>query len=1692
MSNVVEKRLRIWKDKLIDLSKRNRLLNFRATKVTTVRIIDEIPSEIFKIVVIDKSSMKFKHIISDEDKESSQDETEPAKSTIDLEVYDFQSYDSDGLEEKHTDVYLQTPLEKVRLNKNLLRISSKASSVMEEQGYNVLFLALGCLEWYESENSNIKLKAPIVLTPVELRRKSVKSPFQLNYTEETIMINPALIQKLFVDFGIKIKPLNEEVEQIDPQSIFTDIQESIKNMKNWRVTNDIYLSLFSFAKFIMYKDLETFMDKLLNNSIIQAICGQKIESDAFLDLLWEPKEIESSFQPLKTFQVLDADSSQQQAILAIKRGRNLLIEGPPGTGKSQTIANIISECLAEKKRVLFVSQKMAALEVVKQRLENVGLGDYCLELHSRKTDKKQVIKELVRTLELQKKPDHDHDEELLKLEKLRNELNAYVQELHSPFGQLEMTPYQAFGVANACQNIEDLGFVFKDAKDWSRRQYNHCCDLLDRLGDSLTQVKNLDTHPWRGSKLTELAYQEKLSLLEVMDKMFDMFAELQNESQRLSQLVSFVNPSSIEKMKSLIDVSHLLIDSPNPPQSILQNQRWNSLGLDIVDIIETTKRFSRFKEKISNKYNIEIINSDIDPLLKNYQSNSKNKFFFIKPSFWKDRKSLKQYIIKNYKPKLKQIVEDLELLKTGKLTAEKIDKIADLGRELFGDLWRGYDTEWEQLDKFAQWIVKFRCYVIKKQFKDMIFDDKFYHLLDKENLRTSSEGFSNQLNQFNSLLDSLVQLAKIDEKQAFGIEIDKVTLEDIYNKVSNMKKTIDNVDLWIRFQGLLGECEEAGISDFVSKIISVKLPYEKITTTFICQFLKCWLSRVFSERPALKKFYGKDHEELMRKFCNIDMKQIELAKIRINHTLSGNVDTSWDVSDNSELGILLRESRKSRAHKPLRKLFIEIPHIITSLKPCLMMSPLTVAQFLDPNLLVFDLIIFDEASQIPPEDSLSPIMRGQQVVIAGDSRQLPPTTFFQSEVLTPDDEETDFDELVPVDLDSILDECAVIRFPKIMLRWHYRSRHESLIAFSNKSFYENRLNTFPCSDEENPMLGIKFHYFPKAHYDRGGSGSNVDEAMEVAKAVLRHFKETPDQSIGVGTFSIRQKYAIEDAIEHLLQEDNSLERFFTKDRYEHFFVKNLETIQGDERDVIFLSIGYGKDQNGKLSMNFGPLNKVGGDRRLNVLITRARLRVEVFSSTTGDDFDLSKTDSRGVHLLKKYLDFAEKGKEVLLREINPAIDEFSESPFEESVYSLLVTKGINVHKQVGCSGYRIDLAVVDDKKPGKYILGIECDGANYHSCVTARDRDRLRQQILEDLGWNIYRVWSTDWFNNPKRELERLLEAIDRAKEGTLKKKLQNNLKYSISYKDTLPASASQNIHELVPYSIAPVRKRGSSEEFYDASSGQIAHVIKRIVEVEGPIHQDEVERRTIQFWNLTFAGKRIKEQLEMVERNCSIKGLIKRRGKFYWPSDLKKPKVRMRDFDKINKDIELICPEEIGEAAIIVLKREYSMPKDELITQTAKLLGFGRITENINKYIGKSLKIYIKDNKVLKINERLTFNDEEDQEEEIAEEKTKMKVYVKKEKVKLCKKEPKEKPSEEPKEEDKKIKEFENIIKDSISNKTKIKINYYSPRKGFSTREIKPFYYDGIYIKAFCHLVNEDRTFRIDRVKKIVTKGIG
>jgi very-short-patch-repair endonuclease len=564
---------------------------------------------------------------------------------------------------------------------------------------------------------------------------------------------------------------------------------------------------------------------------------------------------------------------------------------------------------------------------------------------------------------------------------------------------------------------------------------------------------------------------------------------------------------------------------------------------------------------------------------------------------------------------------------------------------------------------------------------------------------------------------------------------------------------------WLTCREICMRLEAFGLNKFLEVLRDRQIEPVQWFPSLRKLIYKTCLEAILTRKPELKNFNVAVHERTINEFGKLDHRQMTIAsdRLKLAHARFWQRRES-DFRIQSELANLKREATKKIRHLPIRQLLNDqdkgVPHVTQALKPCWMMSPLSVSRYIDPNIIHFDVLIFDEASQLRTEDVVPSIIRADQVIVIGDTKQLPPTNFFSS---GEKDEEEQNDEVY----ESVLNECSTFMFERT-LKWHYRSQDERLIAFSNRHFYNSELVTFP-NPIQNPNLGVWFEYVPDGIYDRGGRRDNRREAEVVAKLALKHFQETPDLSLGIIAFSEAQAEAIQEQIEILGQENPELE-IFCQDGSSQYFLKALENVQGDERDVILLSVGYARDAQGKLTNNFGPLIKKGGERRLNVAVTRAKSKITLVSSIRGGDINLSSTASEGVRTLRDYLEYAASGGERL--QGNSYTDRLHfDSPFEEDVYRTLanhpsIQNKYTIRTQVGCSGYRIDLAACHNDRPGEFLLGIECDGASYHSSPTARDRDRLRQQILEKLGWKIHRIWSTDWFRNKREQTDQLVEKL--------------------------------------------------------------------------------------------------------------------------------------------------------------------------------------------------------------------------------------------------------------------------------------------------------------------------------------------
>lgn len=679
-------------------------------------------------------------------------------------------------------------------------------------------------------------------------------------------------------------------------------------------------------------------------------------------------------------------------------------------------------------------------------------------------------------------------------------------------------------------------------------------------------------------------------------------------------------------------------------------------------------------------------------------------------------------------------------------------------KALFGDKYVGFKMDWKQIQQDIDAVSAFETRGVPDgvaAFIGIVSDDVSKRDIAssqlkkiRELLAVSERGFS----YFDGLFPTL--------------DMKKLAFHDVVAKYSACLNGFGELNKWLDYVETRKECDAKGLEDFTEKIVKRNNSVEDVRKAFERGFYMQWLSLAIDDVPSVQTFRRRVHEQRLGKFKKLDEKQFDISRARIRESIIRTFPSRNSMTNaRPELGILCHEMEKKRRIMPLRKLFHEIPDLLLKLKPCLMMSPLSVAYFLNAEDYHFDMVIFDEASQIFPQDAVGAIFRADQVIIAGDTKQLPPTNFFSASTSNSsddydDDNDEDYEEEA---YDSILEEAANV-LPNRTLLWHYRSKHEHLIAFSNREIYRNELVTFPSSNESEPDTGVEFSFVEGGYYDRGGKRNNILEAKRCVELVRDHIEKHPERSLGIIALSERQQQTILNEIQKFREENPKYEFFFAEDKEEEFFVKNLENVQGDERDTIFLSICYAKTKaqiagNKPMTMNFGPVMKAGGERRLNVAVTRAKINVKLVASILPSDIDLNRTESEGVRMIRSYIEFAMNGEATLASANQSTMPD----DFVNAIYRFLSEKEYKVRQYVGCSGYKIDIAVEHPELPDEFVAGIECDGMSYASARTVRDRDRLRGAVLKNMGWNLYRVWSTEWYHNPEIEGQKLLEFISQA-----------------------------------------------------------------------------------------------------------------------------------------------------------------------------------------------------------------------------------------------------------------------------------------------------------------------------------------
>ncbi|MBT5231916.1 MAG: DUF4011 domain-containing protein, partial [Methylococcales bacterium] len=1561
---------------------------------------------------------------------------------------------ADGeLSSKHQDNALQTLLFPHQMETTLRNIRNKAATAIEETGANILYLALGFLQWFEVDNDKARL-APLYLVPVQLNRGKLDKKtgtyfYSLSYSGEDIVTNLSLREKLRIDFGLGLPDLEYGTL---PEAYFQQVESIIShNQPSWSLLRQASLALLNYGKLLMYLDLDPERwpegeGNITAHSIVQRFfMAQHETSEHQFGQEYEIDQIENIHYQYPL--INDADSSQHSAMIDVLKGKNLVIEGPPGSGKSQTITNLIAAALSQNKKVLFVAEKLAALEVVKHRLDQAGLGDFCLELHSHKTQKRKVLNDIgtrIRNQDSYRNPEQI-DAEILRYEKLKQQLNEHANiisqtwyetgdtvydvlmaaaryrlnltispmDLHPVgFDQAAFNPaakkiladavklYQAvtdalyeqldddfkvsshpwYGVGNRTLQLFDHELVGRKLKGWQ----NQLAVLKQAAPELNNSTKGLvSVHSVSGFKryladlihLPELNGSESVARLPALSadvivhvsQYLSDFSHLQGLHQailktvkpeyldQLDQLTELASASevlkayvgdparsllalhddiqllstAIKQVDALAPVMLPVSESVGDDLNVLLHPSRSGLSAfkqllmlvdgvpghlwgyrdDCFDRVELDELLPVLADKLAElKPQYEVLSNQFDltqlpmvPVLQRWQNVLANAGFFK----WFDgewREARKQVLQLSIFPGagLSTIISQLPDLIVYAQTQSDFDQDRRYQVHLQA-YFKGLDTDIESLKIMRQWyagvravygqgfgarvaagnalialpnevIVGLQSLIQQGTLQQLIecdltltkLEGQVTVLTDQDKDLTGEHGLSDNLaifshasalcesflvdsvtvDQLDTEIQALNQLSEtqhqwqqltlpewvrsewplsLSEAQdevfkaaCHTVDLAKVVAEletvalteailaqstaeyiqginaflptltgmlEEYDRAEQAFAALAEVDLvqwmavsgddvdtlstrneqalsrmawldqWVNYIRQRFELSEAGLDPLLAVIEQHQLDVTDIESAFYLGVYDAMARSVFEQYPALSHFDAQSHETLQQQFADYDQTLLKLQRERIAWQVAQNDIPSGrsggKVSQYTELALLKHESGKKMRHIPIRQLVLRAGSALTALKPCFMMGPMSVAQYLAPGQFEFDLVIMDEASQVRPEDALGAIARSKQVVVVGDPKQLPPTNFF-NRIL-----ETDDDDLSAIEESQSILDAAMPLFSARRLRWHYRSEHASLISFSNRSFYEQNLVVFPSPYAQSADFGVSFTAASKGCFVKG---CNTEEATIIAHKVSVLLQKYPDDSVGVVAMNSDQRDQIERAIESLSKQDNDFYLALEQNRVtaEPLFIKNLENVQGDERDTIVISFTYGpKEIGGKVPQRFGPINMASGWRRMNVLLTRAKKRMQIVSSMLSDNITLSEKSSRGVIALKEFLAFAEHGEEVV--EHKSALKALHDH--ELAIREALVAREVESESQVGVSGFYVDLAIQDPAK-SQFILGIETDGALYQSAKSARDRDRLRSAVLQRLGWNMLRSWSVTWFKQPEVVVEHILQNI--------------------------------------------------------------------------------------------------------------------------------------------------------------------------------------------------------------------------------------------------------------------------------------------------------------------------------------------
>ena len=1412
-------------------------------------------------------------------------------------------------------------------------IAKKAKDFLDETGINVAYLAFGFVRWNEKEVPDVFFRAPLLLVHVNIITKSVIDPIKIEISDDDVVLNPTFDYLLKAEYGVSLPPF-EDGETL--ASYYSKVSEVIRRTK-WEVLDECKLGIFSFLKINMYEDLKQNAEQILKNRNVLALLSG---ADPNAGLPDSGLVIHDPLTELHT--VVDADSSQLEAIEMAKSGKSFVLQGPPGTGKSQTITNIIAECLYDGKKVLFVSEKQAALNVVFDKLKKAGLADFCLELHSHKANKKAVLDELNRTLELPKSAVSSVAQEEIRQKKDAQErLDKYAEGLHQKRETIEKSLYQLIELYSSEREQPDLQSIIPDIQAKGDEYFHQALKLLDQYVEYVPSVgANYKTNPWYGFTGPRMSYSETNQFKMDLTQLLTGFKALRQTADQLGAQhgiasSSFSDTTWWQTMLAFLAESDVVTPAILSPK-VLENgassvQQMAVQGGRILS--ERNRLFREFRPEVLQKLNGQDLYTKLTTRFRKFFSRLFNRNYRDLIAKIQSCRIKKTWLGYN------QVVSFAEHLKNLQTLTREFEKNEAAVRDSMGPGFRGLQTNWAHVTAALNTLRELLRGGTKKleslaKLSQTEFAEK------QEQFQQTAQKLEKELQAVSEVVE---RIAPLFDKQKFDLK--KGDYSECVQKLQDCLENFAVLGNWIRFKELLEQMKTAELLPFIDETIDLQAKAEDVPDIYRKSFYKQWIEHILFSDPDLDAFTRIKQDQAVLNFKVKDELSYEISKSQIKSKLSRQRPNLDMVVGGSAVAILRSEGQKKRKQMPIRKLLSETGSLVQKIKPCFLMSPLSVSTFLDSEKIAFDTIVFDEASQIFPQDAIGAIYRGAQLIVVGDSKQMPPSNFFNTTVDI--ETEDDFDNVN--DFESILDVCSAV-FNTKRLIWHYRSHYEQLIAFSNANFYNNNLITFPSSTTDHEGIGVDFFHVGGI-FDRR-TKTNLVEAQFIVDLIYQNIEKYPNRSLGVVAFSVSQQELIDRLLSKKRERDPSYEWFFSADRPEPFFIKNLETVQGDERDTIIFSVAYARDADNRFIHNFGPLNREGGERRLNVAFTRAKDNVQLVSSIHYTDINLNSSGSEGVRLLRAYLNYAQNGEATLEKPVKEYEEDTSDVYFEQEVCDYLREQGFVVEPRIGCSEYKIDLGL---KKPDEedFLVAVECDGTTYHRFKNARDRDCLRQRVLENMGWKFYRIWSVDWYRNNPIEKEALLQMVQDAVQKSSEPEPEVPVEEPLEVEEE--SAPEQNQFEIdIPERTFPEYHQVDALDIVYAHGQDFQAAIREILETEAPLSEEFLLKRIVSFFEREKVTNVVLEKFNAAMRQCKKNGILRKNG-FLYLEGVEKFNLRVPG-DK--RDIKYIAAEELAAGLYVLIKQNVTVTKDKLCQSVMKLLGYSRMGNTIASRCDEALEL--------------------------------------------------------------------------------------------------------------------------------------